>query len=88
MIATPADTDMTDVTGFRASVATMVRGLSADALRRLATSWPTEGNLADLIVTEAIAAALEEHGARAAPANSVRLSSRRRQDPNQQAKAA
>ena len=88
MIATPAHADMTDLTGFRASLATMVRGLSADALRRLATSWPTEGNLADLIVTEAIAAALEEHGARAAPANGVRLSWRRRHNPNQQAKAA
>ena len=88
MIATPADTDVTDVTGFRASVATMVRDLSADALGRLATSWPTEGNLADLIVTEAIAAALEQHGARPAPANSVRLSSRCRHDPKQQANAA
>ena len=60
MFVSPADRGLLDAQEFRASVAVTLRSLSEPTLRRLAASWPTERNLAELIVADAIAEALEE----------------------------
>jgi hypothetical protein len=60
MIPSLDDSEIADAIRFRAAVAEALRGLSADVLRRLATSWPAENDRADRIVAEAIAEALEE----------------------------
>ena len=71
MIASLADLDSLDAAAFRASVALMLRDLSSATLRRLAASWPTERSLAELIVAEAIAAALAERDEGDATAHEV-----------------
>ena len=71
MTASLADTDSLDAAAFRASVALMLRDLSSATLRRLAASWPTERSLAELIVAEAIAAALAERDEGDATAHEV-----------------
>ena len=72
MITALADGDVANAAGFRDVVARMLRGLSGDALRRLAASWPTEGEVCDLIIAEAIAEALDERSAADGPARQGR----------------
>ena len=67
MNASFADGDAADAVRFRAAVAGALRGLSGDVLCRLATSWPAEDDLANRIVAEAIAEALDELRAEKAP---------------------
>jgi hypothetical protein len=71
MIAFLADRDAADAEGVRAAVTGSLRGLPGDLLRRLATSWPTEDDPADRIVTEAFAEALAERPAPEQPPGPV-----------------
>ena len=68
MIVTFAASDAADAIRLRAVVTSALRELPGDVLRKLATSWPAEGDLADRIVDEAITEALEEFGAAKCPA--------------------
>ena len=66
----------------------ILRERSGDELRKLVASLPTEGNLAHLIVAEAITEALEEFRAANGPTRKDQPACLRRQDQHMQASMA
>ena len=88
MVASLADSDVADATQFRAAVARALREQPGDVLRKLAASWPAEGDLADRIVAEAIAEALDGPSVAQRSGRQDQPTWLRRQDRHMQARAA
>ena len=85
MRALLADDDAADAKRFRAAAVRILRELSGDELRKYATSRPAAGDLAHLIVVEAITEALEELRAATGPTRMDRPARLRRRDQRMQA---